>query len=58
MKKRRDAHNSHIHIRLSEKDKRRIEWLAKTYAGGNISKWINYAALNAERKFLEPDTEK
>jgi hypothetical protein len=39
-------------FRVEEKVWNRIRILAKEYAGGNASKWIKYAALNAPRKYL------
>jgi len=39
-------------FRCTEKEMNRIIWLAGHYAGGNVSRWVVYAALNAERKFL------
>lgn len=51
----RTMEKSHrINIRVSEKDKNKIKMLALTYAAGNISEWLTYAALNVDAKFLVP----
>ena len=39
-------------IRFSQEDQARIQMLADLYAGGNFSKWVRWAALNAPRKIL------
>lgn len=39
-------------FRCTEKEMNRIIWLANQYAGGNVSRWLVYAALNVERKYL------
>jgi hypothetical protein len=39
-------------FRCTEKEMNRIIWLASQYAGGNLSRWMVYAALNVERKYL------
>lgn len=39
--------------RFTRKDWSRIVFLAKTYAGGNITKWITHGALTAEREHLK-----
>lgn len=43
-----------IKIRCTEAEKQKITFLAKTYAGGNMSAWLLWAAINAPRKFLKP----
>jgi len=35
-----------IKIRISQRDKMRIQMLSDVYVGGDISKWIRYAALH------------
>jgi hypothetical protein len=42
-----------IQFRISAKDKNRIKWLAEQYAGGDVSRWLRHAALNASRRFLK-----
>lgn len=39
-------------VRMDEFTWNRINWLAKRYAGGNITKWMIHGALNADRVFL------
>jgi len=41
-----------IQIRVNRKEKNMIRGLAGLYAGGDLSMWLRYAGLNAERKFL------
>jgi len=45
-------------FKMTKKEAGRLRWLAGTYAGGNISVWLRYAALAAERKFLVPRNKK
>lgn len=52
MKKDRQKKERRVELRLSVHDDARIRKLAELYAGGNISKWITYAALNAPRKII------
>jgi hypothetical protein len=40
-------------FRFAEKEFNKIQLLADMYAGGNVSEWIRYAALNAPRKILK-----
>jgi hypothetical protein len=49
------AKSTQIQIRTTEFEKNRIKILADKYAGGNISAWILYGALNAPRKFLKKE---
>jgi hypothetical protein len=42
-------------FRTTKQDANRIEWLAKNYANGDMSLWLRYAAINAERKYLKKD---
>lgn len=42
----------YIQIRVTTKEKNFIKGFARLYAGGDISLWLRYAAVNAERKFL------
>lgn len=42
-----------IELRCSDYEKIRIKWLADKYAGGNISLWLIYAAINAPRKKID-----
>lgn len=44
-----------ITIRVSPFEKNFIKGLADMYSQGNLSLWMTYAALNAERKFLKED---
>lgn len=39
-------------IRFSQEETNKIQLLADLYAGGNFSKWVRYASVNAERKVL------
>jgi hypothetical protein len=48
-----DAKRIQKSYRFTEKVYNRIVFLANTYAGGNITKWITHGALNAERKVLK-----
>jgi hypothetical protein len=45
-------------IRFTEEEKNKIQLLADTYAGGNFSKWVRHAAINADRKVLVKDANK
>ena len=45
-----------IRVRCSEFEKNRLQMLADMYAGGNLSLWIIYAAMNVERKHLKTDS--
>lgn len=47
-----------LKVRASEEAANRIQWLADTYAGGNLSLWMRYAALEAPRKYLVPPSDK
>lgn len=44
-----------IEIRVSQIEKERIRFLADQFAGGNMSLWIVYCALNAPREMINPD---
>jgi len=44
-----------IEIRVSEFEKNRLKWLAQKYAGGNVSLYMIYHAMNAERKEISPE---
>lgn len=50
---KKEKKNSRMEIRISKAAKSRIVALARIYADGNVSRWIEYAALAAERKFLK-----
>lgn len=39
--------------RVTAKDYFRIKWLVREYAGGNWSRWLVHAALEAPRKYLK-----
>lgn len=41
-----------IDLRLTEKEKNRIQILADRYAGGNVNLWVVYAALECPRIYL------
>lgn len=43
-----------IEIRVSEFEKNRIKWLAKKYAGGNVSLFLIYHGMNCLRKEISP----
>lgn len=43
---------SRIDVRMTEKEKNRIKMLADRFAGGNVSLWITYAALECPRVHL------
>lgn len=45
----------HIHIRVSEFEKNRLQWLADKYANGNLSLYMIYHAMNAPRKEIDPE---
>jgi hypothetical protein len=45
-----------LQIRLTPKEKNQIRMLAKVYADGDVSTWIRWAAINAERKFIKKDS--
>ena len=47
-----DKKLSVIHFRLTEYEKNRIRGLADLYADGDMSIWLRWAALNAERMVL------
>lgn len=51
--KKKDGKTIDRHYRFSPKDFNRIRLLAAHYAGGDVTKWITYAALNAERRHLK-----
>lgn len=44
--------NTRIQIKCNNKIANRIKTLADLYAGGNVSLWLQYAALNCPAKFL------
>jgi hypothetical protein len=48
----RGAGSKTLKVRAGDFAAARIQWLADTYAGGNVSLWIRYAALSAPRRFL------
>lgn len=56
MKKQQDE-SARIDLRLTPMAKNRIQLLANMYAGGSMTKWIVYAALNVNRKFIVPNKE-
>lgn len=43
-----------IEIRVSQYEKERIKFLADQFAGGNVSLWVTYCALNAPRQHIAP----
>lgn len=45
-----------IDLRLTEKEKNRIQLLADRFAGGNINLWCVYAALECPRIYLVAPT--
>lgn len=53
----RDAGDELLRVRAGERTANRIKMLADLYAGGNVSLWMRYAALNAPLRFLvAPET--
>jgi hypothetical protein len=44
--------SEYIQFRLTPYEKNRIRGLAKLYADGDMSLWLRWAGLNAERKHL------
>ena len=44
-----------IQIRVSEFEKNRIKWLSQKYAGGNISLYLVWSAMNANRIEIKPE---
>lgn len=55
MKPKRKAYK--VQFRISEYEKNKIKMFAAKYAGGNLSAWLIYAAMNAPRKFLQENIE-
>lgn len=53
-----DAGEVTLRVRASEAAAARIQWLADTYAGGNLSLWMRHAALEAPRKMLIEPSDK
>lgn len=53
MGKKKEFKTERIELRLSVQARAKIEKLAELYAGGNISKWVEYASLNAPRKIID-----
>jgi hypothetical protein len=53
--KKQQEDSARIDLRLSSMAKNRIQWLADMYAGGSMTKWIVYASLNCNRKFIVPN---
>lgn len=47
-----------LKIRVSRAVADRLQWLADTYAGGNLSLWLRYAGLEAPRVYLTPHKKK
>jgi len=41
-----------LEIRLTEKERNRLQMLADIYAGGNLTQWLVHGGLNAPRVFL------
>lgn len=41
-----------IHVKCLEREKSKLQALANTYAGGNLTAWILYAAFNVPRKHI------
>lgn len=39
--------------RFTKRESYKLQWLADTYAGGDVAKWMRHGALNAERKYLK-----
>lgn len=42
-----------LYIRITKKNLNRIKTLALTYSNGDITSWVTYAAINADRKILK-----
>lgn len=53
MKKSKPKLTEIVKVRVSTQEKNRLRWLADHYAGGNLSLWLVYAGLSAERKYLK-----
>ena len=53
--KREKSLTEYIHIRVSEFEKNRLQWLSNKYADGNLSLYLIYHAMNAPRKKIDPE---
>jgi len=42
-----------IIFRCSQYEKNKMRLLAEAYAEGELSSWLRYAGINAERRFIE-----
>lgn len=58
MKKVKPVRSHVLQIRVTEFEKNRIEGLASIYAGGNVSLWVVWAALNTERQKITDEQRK
>jgi hypothetical protein len=50
--KRKEKKWARLEIKLTEYEKNKMKILADHYAQGNLSEWLRWAGLNAERTFL------
>jgi hypothetical protein len=50
--KSKNPRNVLFQFRTTAREATRIRWLARTYAGGDLSEWLRHAALSAERRYL------
>lgn len=50
---KKDAKRFVVRIRCTAREYHRIRFLANEYAGGNVNKWLTYAALEAPRRKLK-----
>lgn len=51
--KSKNPKGKRIQFRVGKQEFARIRTLAQVYAGGDISKWIRYAAISARPKLLK-----
>ena len=47
-----------IQIRVSEFTRNRLQVLAKRYAGGNMSAWVEHGIMNAPREYIKVSNQK
>jgi hypothetical protein len=40
-------------VRFTEVEWHRLRWIAETYAGGNVARWLRHGAFEAERRYLK-----
>lgn len=50
--KAQDPINVQMNFKVKAREFHKLEYLAKTYANGNMSKWLRHASLTGERRFL------